>query len=519
MKIIYMILLLSGLITLVSAEAAIQVNSYSTIPTTLYPGTYGQLQISIANSGTETAKGITIFYKMPSQSDFSQISAGDLGNGANTIVSVPFNVPTSANAGFFTIPIQITYTSQSSGDAKTTSLTIPLEISQTQILDVKTVSVEPQIISPGDKFTTILQISNSGGVIHNLIISSSSSDFVLDGTTQLNVGEIVINQSKNITLSIRSASSASSGKYNVPILITYQDNLQKTISQNLSVGPISVGEVSSQLDVDFVAVKDTEIGSVAEFELSVNNRGTTATSAIININQSSVFTPLGTSHISFDYIEPLSNQSKIVRLGIGSSVSAGYYTLPLEITVNGRTFTQNIGVEVTATPDIRITFDSQPQTITPGSTVKGLIQISNVGNSPIRSLYASANVGSDFIVNGPNDKFIGTLNVDDFANLQLNLDIPGRTSPGSYDIPLQITFKDSRNNPHMYTKTVQIKVGNGIPQISGNAPDPASFRRNNQGGLFGLGLIPTIIGAVVIIIAGYFGYKKIRGKNETKGHP
>src|SRR5208283_1731535 len=81
-------------------NAALQLTSHTTLPGTIYPGTVAQLEISVTNSGTDTAAGAIVEYKTPLESQYSQIALGDVGAGASATTTIPFTVPANVSSGF-----------------------------------------------------------------------------------------------------------------------------------------------------------------------------------------------------------------------------------------------------------------------------------------------------------------------------------------------------------------------------------------------------------------------------------
>ena len=521
-KILFVILLLSVLVSAaVTGNAALQVTSHTVIPDTIYPGTVGQLQVSVLNSGTDTAGAVVVDYKVPGQTLYSEQSVGDIGAGSNAIVSIPFTVPSKTASGFFVMDLNIVYFADATHSSiKNTPISIPIVVSQQQILEVKTISVEPGTIQPGDTITANLNIVNTGGVMNNVVISTpSDSSFTLRGTTQQAVGSIPFNSSKDVSVSLASSSSTSVGKYSIPITISYQDSLQNTLNQTIFVGPITVSESGAQFRISLVPTTNTEVGSQAQFDLTLENLGGSGASVTIDLNQTAEFTPIGSTRIYFDSIGPGAKQSQKITIGIAPTTNTGYYNLPITVSISGKTYAQSIGIVVNATPDIAITSDSTPQFISSGTNgVKILAQISNVGNGPIRSVYVSATPTKDFTFVGPTDKFIGTLNVDDFATFQIAVDVPASLSPGEYGIPLAITFKDSRNIEHTINKNVSVTIYSSANAARLNAASGSTsttgVTRTNGTVLFGLSTLQ--LGAVVLIIGviGYFVYKKYKGNKK-----
>lgn len=513
-------LMLSGAVFSVSDGATIQVSSYSSTPATLYPGTTGQLQLTLSNGGSATATGVTIYHDNGITSDaYDRTTIGDIGASSSTIASIPFSVPSSVPSGIIQLYLRIYYNYDSSTGSKTGSLTttIALPVSQRQIVEVKTVSINGTTVTPGDRFTVDLKLINTGGVVKNAVIQSpDNSSFTIDGASQQTVGDISFNSSKTVSVDLRSSSSSSPGKYTIPLTIEYQDALQNTISQKVYIGPVSVADSSAQFDVSLKPLSGTEVGSQAQFELSVLNRGATPSSLIIDFNQSSVFTPMGNGRVYIDDIKPGETITRNVIIGISSTASGGYYSLPVEILSPGKSYIQDIGVEVLATEEITTSIKTDMNTITSGSSVTVSAQIANTGNTPIRSVYVSAQPTKEISVIGTSDKFIGTLNVDDFTTFQFVIGISGRAQVGNYTVPIKITFKDSTNTPHEVYKNIIIAVSGGAgtspngsfasaasPSITGT-----SFAGRKQNGTLGFGLLGDVAGGIALIIIAYFAYKK-----------
>jgi len=215
-----------------------------------------------------------------------------------------------------------------------------------------------------------------------------------------------------------------------------------------------------------------------------------------------------------------SSKSMNVSIGVAASQGAGYYTLPIKLTPNaGQAVSYNMGISVSATPEITVTLD------TSGATPA--VQVANTGNSQIRSVYASAKAaGSQAAI----ESFMGTLNVDDSSSLSL-----GSSSTGK-SVEVEVRFRDSNNLEHTVKKTLDAVAGNssfvqsgrnqtGMPTAA-NSGNSAARSNNPLGMLFGqggraatgatdgIGIVPMAIGAIVIIGAGYLIYRKYFAKKK-----
>jgi hypothetical protein len=234
-----------------------------------------------------------------------------------------------------------------------------------------------------------------------------------------------------------------------------------------------------------------------------------------------VFTPIGGSEIYFDNVGGGMSQEQTVTMGIDSSTLAGYYELPVTVTSNGQTYNQTFGITVNATPSLDVSASTQPSFVSSGtSNVVVLAEIANTGNGPIRSVYITTGPSSQIQVIGATNKFIGTLNIDDFAAFQVTVNVPPNLAPGNYSIPIIVSFKDSTNTPYSITEAIPLTVysaGQAAAYNGGTSTPGGSGTyagRRSSGGLFGLGLIPTVVIGIVILVLAFFGYKKYIAKKK-----
>lgn len=491
-----------------SSNVVLQVTDYSIIPPVVYPGISGYAKLTVANTGSDDATGVSVYYTYGQSSAQLFFASGDISSSSSAQITIPFKIPQEVPNGIYVINVNIYFMPSSTSQQKMTSVTIPIIVSQYQALEVTTLGTDRDVIAPGEAVKIQLGINNTGGIVNNLVVTTpGNSSFFLEGTTQRTLGNVASNSSMNITLGLLSSSTAQLGQYTIPLIFTYQDATGNTTSETLYVGPVSILAPSTQFRLYMKPLTPTEVGSQAVFQLTVENAGTSPVTAIIDVNATTTFTPIGVSRVYFGSIGPGQNASENVTLGISNTVSAGYYELPLTVTLSsGNVVAQNVGVSVSATPDLTVTASSQLSTGAGGTVA---IQISNTGNAPIRSVYVSASSG-DFTITGASDKFVGTLNVDDFASMSLTVGTP-RSAAGNHTITVTTTFKDTNNIQHVVAKTVDVEAFTG----NGNFTSTTFGNRRNQGVIFGLGWV-EIIGGVVVIVIVYLVYRHFRKRGAKK---
>jgi hypothetical protein len=416
----------------------LQVTDQSVVPSAVYPGTAGYLRLTLANNGDTIATGVTA-HASPSGDASGAVYSGDITPSSSAQLTIPFKIPQDYAGGIWLLRVDADYNYQSgSGTAsRTVSISVPIQVSQQSPLVVDTVSAGGAALAPGEKVTLDIGITNTGGVVNDLLITMpQNSSFSLDGATQKSVGSIPDNTTQRIALTLLASSSTPAGLYNVPVVFTYADALQNPVEKTLYIGPVSVSEASSQYRIYFEPITPTEIGTPAVFLLTVQNMGANAVSAVVDMNSTDVFTPIGMQRIYFDVIPAGGNASRNVTLGISASKSTGYYSMPLKLTPSsGLPIVYNTGIVVEATPEITVNLGS------PSASGQTQVQVANTGSTQVRSVYVS--VWPDNAAKAPvTENFIGTLSVDDFATVEM------ASTGGAAQVHVQVRFRDSNNIEH-----------------------------------------------------------------------
>ena len=507
----FVFVLLAGQGLALASGPLLSISNYATVPLDIYPGTHGYLQVTVENNGDSTASAVSAQYYLNGVQ--SAISIGDVASSTAAQISVPFEISQSSAGSIQLVNIGIyySYISGSTTLPKVTSLSVPLTVKQYKALNVALTDTSI-VTSPGDKIVFSLNITNTGGVINNLVIGApSNASFTLYGSTEKAVGNIPLNTTRQVALGMVSSSDAKTGTYAIPITFTYQDALKQPTSETYYLGPITVLESSSKYRLSLTPLDTVEIGAQVPFRLTLENAGATPMSGTVAINTTSIFTPIGVQTAYFDSVPAGENKSEIITVGIASSASSGYYTLPLILTTaEGQKATYVSGVVVEATPEITVSLD------TTGAAPQ--IQVANTGNSQIRSVHVSATAAGS---QTPTDSFIGTLNVDDFSSVAL-------PSGSAKSVNVVVTFKDSINAQHTMDQlldtngNVSFTQGGSRAGFAANGNGSSQSTRNNNplgfllGGRAGAsapsGPNYVVIGIVLVVVAagGFLAYRHFK---------
>lgn len=508
------------------AGPLLQIVNYTTVPSTVYAGTLGYLQVSVKNTGDSLASSSAAYYDVGGVP--SSVSIGDLGAGSTSTIVIPFKIRPESAGGIQLIGVDVSYYDQSSGSgsnsitgssSKKASLWVPMPVSQVMPLSIQTVSASSPAIAPGERVQLELELKNNNGVVNNLIITlPSNSTYAIDGSTQLLVGSLSQNASQRVSIRLLSSSSTPIGVAGIPLVFTYYDRLNTPTQTVLPVGPVTVQDSSTQYRLDIRTPSAVEIGSQAALRLILSNTGGQPISAVVDVNASDVLTPVGVQRIYFDSVGPGQNASQELHLGVSATAAPGYYPLLLKLTPSvGNPSLQYAGIAVRATPALGIVLDQTGQ-------APAQILIANIGNSQIRSVSAIARPAGQPQSPGVRS-FIGTLNVDDYSTLPLD----GGAISLSGPIEVEVRFRDSQNNEHVVAQTLD--AGSGLSSGTGAAGriSASNFSRGAGGaggplaGLFGgrahaggggapdngLPLLPIALGVIALAAAAWwFRFRK-----------
>ncbi len=496
------------------SRASIEIESHSTVPADVYPGTTGQLELALKNSGSDTAEAVSVSFSYDGGTQ--QIGAGDIGAGSSTLLSIPFKVPVGIESGIHLIHLMVYY-SDSVG-SKSTPLTVSIAVSQRNILQIDTEDMDKTGVARGEEFTLDIKLENTGGVMKNVIISNdASSSFFLKGTNQITLGDLETGGERKVSVTMIPTSSAEVGQQMIPIVFSYEDALHNTVTETHYAGPINVLDSSMQFEIELTPEGTVEIGSQAVFRLTLKNRGGTVESAVVDITPSEMFVPMGSSRIFFDSIKTGESISKILVMGVEPNAAAGYYELSLDVTTgSGYSTGETFGISVEATPEVTVAWEDQ---IVNGGTI--VIQISNTGNSAIRSVYASVESTDQIRVTSSDSKFIGTLNVDDYVTFQPTISILPNAREGTYIMPLTIVYKDGKNQEQTVKQDVMLELSGGMASVTSSNKNMGSITSRKSGGISIFGIDALYIVGVVFLLAVWFLVvprvkKKFFNKGEKK---
>jgi len=247
-----------------------------TTPSIIEPGEKGNLIITITNNGNDYARDVKVRFKSHSFITFSRTSYDlqTIGPSYSTQVVVPITVSSGATEGTTAIFFSIDYREGDASGTVTKEGSVTISITRRPLIEIKNVTYDKEIIQPGDDVLVSVELKNAGrGGLKDLIVSlkNFTLPFVYVNN-EVYLGTLNQDQNKNAEFNLIINNDAETIAYNVPLTLTYYDELGtlhtvlKYFGMKISGRP------------DFIVNLESEdnmySGGKGSLTISIANRGT-----------------------------------------------------------------------------------------------------------------------------------------------------------------------------------------------------------------------------------------------------
>ncbi len=486
--------------------ADLSVSDVSTLPAIIRPGMSGVVVMTVSNTGTGEALGVLI--EGPSEAGAinakGQVYLGDFNTSLSSSVTFPFSVPSTTEAGVYTISLKISWSSSSGARYKYVRL--PLVVTNPAILSA---DAGREAISTTGDFSLPLRISNSGGAARSVRLSLNSTQFFQTGFNPLIISDLDTGSSQNATLGVSLASNVTSGAYSVPMIVYYEDEAGQQTSALVSLR-LLVKRQSPQFSVSLLNTEGLSPGQQLQVRLNIKNSGDAAAYSVrLRLGNDSVLTSLGASDAQVGDLAPGESKTIVMESGV-NDVTPGFYNSDFLISykdVHGDEQAQvsvPVGLSVESTSDISVFVTAKPSPVVSGDMHTLSVTVSNTGSAKIKAVAIKMQPSSVFILQEAQDQqFIGGLNADDFSSVQFKVQVAD-VPDGKYPVNLTLTFKDAYNRESQVSQKVELSV---ISKASA-----AKLSGNGSGSQ-----IILLAGAVVVVGGAYLLWRRSHAKKKQSG--
>lgn len=220
------------------------------------------------------------------------------------------------------------------------------------------------------------------------------------------------------------------------------------------------------------------------------------------------FAPYQSSNeVRIDSINEDDNEKADFDLTAFSDAVSGTYTIPVQISYtlsdNGtRVNNENLGlVSVIINAKPKIDVSSEGSVLIKGIKGKISIKVVNSGLGDAKFLSISLNQIAGLQITDSSKVYIGNIDSNDFDTADFNVFVNADAS-SSINLPVELTYTDSRNNQITENKIISIKT-----YTTKEATDLGLISKNNT-----FLIILSVVGVLVLFLI----YRRIRKRNRNK---
>jgi hypothetical protein len=228
----------------------------------------------------------------------------------------------------------------------------------------------------------------------------------------------------------------------------------------------------------------------------------------LDLSKVSYFAPyLSSNEVRIDDIDEDDEENVNFDLIASSEVVSGTYTIPVQISYslsenNTEVKSESLGVIsviVNAKPEIEIS--SGGDVLVKGMNGEVSVKVVNSGFGDAKFLSVSLNQIAGLQITNSNKVYIGNVDSNDFDTADFKVFV-NVNAPSIINLPVQLTYTDSRNNQIVENKIISIKT-----YTMKEATELGLVRKNNTSII-----ILSIVGVLIL----FFAYRKIRKRRRNK---
>jgi uncharacterized repeat protein (TIGR01451 family) len=212
-------------------------------PTSLIAGKANNITVAVKNIADSPIHSISLSFAFSSgsvtwlQPDIAQEE--ELASGQSFIIQAKAYDPPATTASV-TLQISIKYYDDNNVLYQETR---NIGLLSQGLIDIKVTdfSVLPEQITPGQIFSITGTITNIGTITASAVTAAPHlpEGFIMFGSRSVFIGDMAVNTPTTFTISIQAINTTKPNKYQIPVELSYNDNLRNPLSTTLSV-PVDV---------------------------------------------------------------------------------------------------------------------------------------------------------------------------------------------------------------------------------------------------------------------------------------
>ena len=427
---------------------------------------------------------------------------------SGTVVPFVFylDISPATPVGAYNFPITFSWGAQTGLTSTTVTQTSNVQVHMDG--KVKLIfSAEPASLTAGALNEVNVTLTNNGsGPATQITTTVSPSQLLSVVNTFPDFASLGVNSSATRSLEVYAPSTSAGTPVTLSFTATYNDAYGTPRSVTQAVGFfVSPLPTTSPVGISLSALT-LQAGRVNNFTVTLSNQGT---SPIAGLSATFSFVGGQVTWLSPDII-----QTPILKPGSSLTVqaraydpatSAGSATLQgvLRYSYNNVTVqeSRSVGLLSRGLIDIVLTGATVlPQAVDPGQIVSITLTITNVGVISASAVTAQARMPQGFQAIGSSSNFVGDMVVDSPSTFTFSALVANATAPGTYQVPVTMSYFDNLRTPLMQTVNVSVYVVSGGGSGGGSTQTTA---QSGRGGGLSAAIYVVIIVVALAIVALY----------------
>jgi len=269
--------------TKLSKYADVRVSFVNQEPDPAEPGKYVDVRFKFENNGFDQAKEVVIellpeypFSLDPGKSAIKKLGALHARQLGETAVIIKYKLRIDKNVVEGENELKLRYKFDGYGWIEPDNFNINIQ-THDAILAVDAVSIDKKTLEPGSSGIVKIKLANKAdSTLKNIKVTLGLGDLPLvpiDSTNEKSIYKIDSRQSYEFEFKVLAKPNADSGVYNVPLSVSYLDELGKSYLKNVTIG-LTIG---AKPDLS-ITLDDSEIyesGKSGEIFVKIVNKGVT----------------------------------------------------------------------------------------------------------------------------------------------------------------------------------------------------------------------------------------------------
>jgi len=334
----------------------------------LYAGDTGNFEVTVRNTGDETARDATVrfesgstnlgFGSLTNPRNSATVSAGgaggdvevvdgeveavagegsDIAPGESATVSVKMNAVSEATSGFYPVSVSVEYLNDNGVEEVSDSIRTQVQVGEERRFRIEDLQTESLRVDENDAVVTGNVVNTGAATARNVVVTVSSEGSITATGSQSAVGDLAPGESKPVRFTVAVAEDAEPGSRSLTFNVEYENDEGDLRTADEPVRkPVSVGEELDSFEVVSVDTSVSEGGSDS-VEVEIRNNGENNVSAVnakMFVND-----PLSSSDNSafLDEMEPGETKTAVFRVSATGDAVPKEYDASLELRYEDRT--------------------------------------------------------------------------------------------------------------------------------------------------------------------------------------